>query len=312
MGAKGKGLGVFIRMWGVSFATAVVVTAAVLFVSECMRGMREGELLSPQEGTRGVWALVLLCLAISLLVSLLGCKLQAVHERRRKSVRLWQLQRPEEAFVALGSFPAEEPGEGDEVRYAVGVGPLRALPYVVSSLCDAYGAQFNWRNILHAHEAAADRFVMEEARDAILIGSGAANPQTAEVLRLISKRLELVRMDGRGIVLREPQSRVERTFAAAGGDMAGDGAAPRADVGLVVNCRQGGRRVVILAGCSAYGTGAVARYFCTELAEERAWKRRRGGDYAAVVQVEFNAWPPVPTVCRLMAFYELGTSQNPT
>ena len=74
---------------------------------------------------------------------------------------------------------------------------------------------------------------------------------------------------------------------------------------IIVSCMQNERRIVVLAGGSTYGTGAVARYFCEEFRNGREYRTHKNEDYVAVVECMFKYHPPVYQESRILHIFKI-------
>lgn len=193
-----------------------------------------------------------------------------------------------------------------ETRLDTGEGQLRALPFLISSLHDAYAEAINWSNLSLADSPKAELHAVGNDKDVILVGGSRTNQYTANCLRLINKmtKVHVSKLDGGGLDISAPPSkehpngvqksyRVRRCFKASKEGKINRGRAyVIEEYSIIVRWQQAAEimknnRYYIFAGCTTHGTAIAAQFFCEQLAADPLLRKRKG-DFLAVLKTEIE------------------------
>ncbi len=230
--------------------------------------------------------------------------------------RLWQLRAPSNCCVCISSILYTTPPSKlfktqifqGVTRYAIGEGQVRALPYIISSLTEAYGRSFKWNRLIHANAPEAERIIDEDECDVILVGGPFTNPASREAFLQLSTRLNISRFDNSGVTFTIESLKNEFSYNVQG-DFKCSLPDVRADIGIIVSYsvalapQERARRIVIFAGCNTYGTAAAAQFFCTRLTNTLEWQENWEQDYVAIVEGRYVQHPPVQVGISLKGFH---------
>lgn len=235
-----------------------------------------------------------------------------------KSVKLWRLRDPSHCVICVSSYDlSQKLSENDGKnrtgvkRYGVGEGQIYALPYVISSLTEAYGENINWYNFTHANDYKSISLINRGFGDLILLGGPFTNRFTSLAFNMLSEKIKILTFNNTelhfllGACGRKFSYEVEGDFKSPDGDV-------KADVGMILCCDEptkngtASRRIIIFAGCNTYGTGAASLFFCKKMSDEEIWKKNRKKDYIAVVKCWCSQSPPLLFKTELLGFHCLN------
>lgn len=116
-----------------------------------------------------------------------------------KSVKLWRLRDPSHCVICVSSYDlSQKLSENDGKnrtgvkRYGVGEGQIYALPYVISSLTEAYGENINWHNFTHANDYKSVSLINRGFGDLILLGGPFTNRFTSLAFNMLSEKIKIL------------------------------------------------------------------------------------------------------------------------
>lgn len=236
-------------------------------------------------------------------------KIKDILQRCNRAAKLWNLNTPDDCLIALASRERKSLFSRD-IRYTVGQGQVMALPHIITSLYDAYGEQMSWNKFMYAHERSAATMMGSGRGDVILLGGTYTNPLTCAAFDLLRDVIDVGKINDR-IQVRIPAVGSTDPFPIEG-NFSSTSDAPRVDKAIIINCETCShlnvpRRIIVMAGCSTYGTEIAARYYCHQLQKEPAWRNLKGKqrNFALVISCHFSLHPPVFTKVVLEKFYVL-------
>jgi hypothetical protein len=164
--------------------------------------------------------------------------------------RLWGIVFPEKTIICTSTVKTDT---GEYTRPATGIGQLKAITYLVTSLNKAY-KKIDFKNILYSEEEIKQNI----ENDLILLGG----PKNNQITKLFFERFDfhnIVLQNINGVIYWQETNQVFKGEIING--------KVTKDYGLIVrmdNIFSSSRktRLILFSGCHTYGTIAAARFFC--------------------------------------------------
>jgi hypothetical protein len=190
-----------------------------------------------------IWVLLGIC--ITLLTKFFFSK--------RPAKRLWGLHNPKKLVICAASTSQNT---GKYIRYSTGIGQVRALTYITTSLNIAYKS-IDSRKIYLANEDL--RHYIEN--DIIILG-GLKNNKIADLFLAKIKDLNIVSQSREGFIHWHKNDKVYKASF--------DENVVTKDYGIICKisnpfCSNNETKLILFAGCHTYGTLAAAKLFCENL-----------------------------------------------
>lgn len=186
-----------------------------------------------------------------------------------------------------------------QYRYDTGEGQMKALPYLISSLHDAYGSKMNWSNIRFSEDLLHESIDMKGSRDIILLGGPLTNKYTAAALKQLEPLVVLNPFgDDGGLGVQMPRSGRKTVYAVhheyeepgrIPGKACGRAYATK-DYAVIIRRTNAEpshpNKMYIFAGCTTHGTAMAAQFFCTRADKESRILGMGERDYLAIVSMD--------------------------
>ena len=179
--------------------------------------------------------------------------------------QLWGLFEPDKAIICTATTKVDA---GKYLRPSTGIGQLKAITHIVTSLNKAY-KNFDYKNILFSEET----IKQDIENDIILLGG----PKNNKITELFFKNFDyynLVLQDG------EEDSAIywQKTNKIYRGTI--ENGKVRKDFGIIIKMNNlfstdKNTKILLFSGCHTYGTIAAARYFCDYLHKDLKWKKKK-------------------------------------
>lgn len=199
-----------------------------------------------------------------LLLGFIGVKLLHLVQVTIPSRRIWKLVEPKNIVLCLSNSSITDTGEYN--RPATGIGQVRALALIVTSLNKAYG-KIDFRNVFLSTDQMHD--FLES--DLILLGGAKNNELTARYLALM-ETFQPVKMKGSTLIWRKKvaQNWVDDEAEEFHG-LTKEGKVV-SDYGLIMKTQSPftsqDRTAVLIAGSHTFGTVAAAKFLTENLYKE--------------------------------------------
>lgn len=180
--------------------------------------------------------------------------------------RLWGLYEPEKTIICTATT---KDNTGIYLRPATGIGQLKAITHIVTSLNKAY-KKFNFKNILSSEEEIKQSI----ENDIILLGG----PKNNQITKLFFKNF-----DNYNLVLQddEEDSAIywQKTNKIFRGKTDENDIVVK-DYGIIIKTdnffsTDKNTKILLFSGCHTYGTIAAARYFCESVQKKLKWKKKK-------------------------------------
>lgn len=233
------------------------------------------------------------------ILSWLSQLLKNICYEQNRAHRLWKLRHPRESAICLSAHKWEQKlrdSGGTRIRYGVGEGQIKALPHVLTSLHQAYGDNYSWDQIHNSHSIQANA-AYESNENLIIIGGPVTNPIAVKIIEDVKRRVNISALHNYQIDIEIPKHHVSISRTVAREEKEVDGVKPIiTDYALILHITMQGnnrkRKVILLAGCNTYSTGAAAKFFCNQIHEEKRWQELRDSDYVAIIKCQVNGSDP--------------------
>jgi len=206
----------------------------------------------------------------------------------RPGHNLWQIKNPKELVIVASASSSTHTGE--YLRRATGVGDLRALAPIVSSLTRSYG-KLTIKNIFLASDQLQERL----ENDLLLIGGPKTNTVSADLLALADGCQPIKYQDGRLCwrTLRDGRWSDEECHI-YNGEI--DNNSVIRDFGFIIRMDNpfttNKSTLVFFAGCHTPGITAAARYFTETLSHGFSFRSIRDSNFAVLVSANIrNDYP---------------------
>lgn len=199
-------------------------------------------------------------------------------------------------------------------RYNTGEGQVKALPYLIASLRDAYGDSFDWANLELSMDSVIAPETVGRNCDVILVGGPVTNRHAAGLLKRLVPRLS-VKIDEDGVIIENKEAKLRshygvtrETVAPQSGKREGHVYVKR-EYALVVRLTNTDgpkkTRMILLAGCTTHGTICAARFFCEQASAHPDVIHAGKRDYIAVIAAEHDIPNRVFSTPELKCIYIL-------
>ncbi len=184
---------------------------------------------------------------------------------------LWQLNDPK--TLTLCAATSTETDTGEYLRPTTGLGQVKALVVISTSLYNAYAQDVNIRNILFSDDQIRDRI----EHDLILLGGPKNNKVTKYFLDRI-KDLNIVEQVDSEITWKIGYQKFQAEIKNRGVVL---------DYGLIIRMKNpfgGNGKIILFSGAHTFGVTAAASYFVNVLQKDLDHIRRGNSNVAIIVK----------------------------
>jgi len=193
--------------------------------------------------------------------------------------RLWGLLEPEKAIICTATTKVDT---GKYFRPSTGIGQLKAITHIVTSLNKAY-KKFDFKNILSSEEEIKQNI----ENDFILLGG----PKNNKITKLFFEKFDFC-----NLALQNEDGSIywQKTNETYSGTIENDSV--RKDYGIIIKMNnffstEKNTKIFLFSGCHTYGTIAAARYFCEHSKKTLKWKKNK--NYILLLSCDVSNGYPV-------------------
>jgi hypothetical protein len=177
--------------------------------------------------------------------------------------QLWGLLEPEKAIICTATTKVDT---GKYLRPSTGIGQLKAITHIVTSLNKAY-KKFDFKNILSSEEEIKQGI----ENDVILLGG----PKNNKITKLFFEKFDfynLALQNEDGAIYWQKTNNIYQGTTEDG--------KVRKDYGIIIKMNnlfstEKNTKILLFSGCHTYGTIAAARYFCEYSHKFLKWKKKK-------------------------------------
>ena len=216
-----------------------------------------------------------LWLAIGVIVTLLVRYGRTVYPTKR----LWGLLEPEKAIICTATTKVDT---GKYFRPSTGIGQLKAITHIVTSLSKAY-KKIDFKNILSSEEEIKQSI----ENDVILLGG----PKNNKITKLFFENFDFY-----NLALQNEDGSIywQKTNQIYSGII--ENGVVRKDYGIIIKMNnlfstEKNTKIFLFSGCHTYGTIAAARFFCEYT--HKVLKRKKKKNYVLLLSCDVRDGYPV-------------------